>query len=212
MVEKVIIQLENIRADGNILEGKSVEDYTRYESSLVKSTVNINGVPISSYILLYSPNNFAFDFDSNLKQLYVSEDEDTVEVFTFDTTNKRLSLSSDVVNFGFDDTLNCLYCDNEYSSLLFYDVCDSADNLINYDNAISVYNASLVGSPVLAYDSTENAYSLSGTSTQDWAVFPIPALEGENDFTISMEMKVNTSAVYPYFGFAGKPRREGPSL
>ena len=114
MVEKITIQPSKIRAYGNIINNKTTEDYDRYESSLVKSLVTINGVPISAYLLVYSPNNFAFDFDGNLKHLYVSEDEDTVEAFTFDSNNKELSFTSDDVSFGFDDTNKRLYCDNEY--------------------------------------------------------------------------------------------------
>ena len=114
MVEKITIQPGKIRAYGNIINNKTTEDYDRYESSLVKSLVTINGVPIQSYLLVYSPNNFAFDFDGNLKHLYVSEDEDTVDGFTFDSDNKELSFSSDDVSFGFDDINKRLYCDNEY--------------------------------------------------------------------------------------------------
>ena len=114
MVEKITIQPAKIRAYGNIINNKTTEDYDRYESSLVKSLVTINGVPISAYLLVYSPNNFAFDFDGNLKHLYVSEDEDTVDGFTFDSDNKELSFTSDDVSFGFDDTNKRLYCDNEY--------------------------------------------------------------------------------------------------
>lgn len=114
MAEKITIQPAKIRAYGNIINNKTTEDYDRYESSLVKSLVTINGVPMSAYLLVYSPNNFAFDFDGNLKHLYVSEDEDTVDGFTFDSTSKELSFTSDDVSFGFDDTNKRLYCDNEY--------------------------------------------------------------------------------------------------
>lgn len=113
MVEKIVVQPGMIRAYGNVINEKTVEDFERYESSLVGSTVTVNNVPISAYILIYSPNNFSFNFDSNLKHLYISEDEDTVEDFSFDSTTKQLSFTSESVSFGFDDNNKHLYCDNE---------------------------------------------------------------------------------------------------
>ena len=90
-------------------------------------------------------------------------------------------------------------------SFIFKDACSSNANLSEYGSAISVYNTSISGTPTLAYDSTNNAYSINGTSTGDWVVLPISDLNGENNFTFSIEMKINRSNSYPYFGFAVFP-------
>lgn len=138
MVEKITINPSKIRAYGNIIDDKSVEDFERYESSLVETTVTINGVSIPAYLLLYSPNNFVFDFDGNLKRLYVSEDEDTVEAFTFDSSNKRLAFSSDDVAFGFDDDNKRLYCDNDYHPTTYLVSLAVSSNTVNIGASVTL--------------------------------------------------------------------------
>ena len=138
MVEKITINPSKIRAYGNIIDDKSVEDFERYESSLVGTTVTINGVSIPAYLLLYSPNNFVFDFDGNLKHLYVSEDEDTVEAFTFDSSNKRLAFSSDDVAFGFDDDNKRLYCDNDYHPTTYLVSLAVSSNTVNIGGSVTL--------------------------------------------------------------------------
>ena len=77
-------------------------------------------------------------------------------------------------------------CSVIVSQHLFYDACDSSSGLSQYGTSECVRgtNATIT----MTYDSTENAYKVQGSGNYH-AFVPIPVLDDEDGYTISMELK-----------------------
>ena len=72
------------------------------------------------------------------------------------------------------------------TSYLFYDACDSSAGLSNYGSSECVRGSDAV--MTMSYNSTENAYEVSGSG--NWHAYtPIPALNDEDEYTISIDVK-----------------------
>ena len=71
-------------------------------------------------------------------------------------------------------------------SYIFYDACDSSSGLTNYGSIVTLENGS---GATLAYNSTENAYAITCTGS-GCKVFPITALNGLDQFKMTMELKM----------------------
>lgn len=95
--------------------------------------------------------------------------------------------------------------EGQSSNIIFEDPCSSSTNLSKYGTPINISQTSNSGTPTLTYSSTENAYELYGTSSSDYMIYPITALDGESDFTFSCEVKLNDSTGYPYIGLGIMP-------
>lgn len=91
------------------------------------------------------------------------------------------------------------------SNVLFDDPCSSSTNLSKYDTPVPISQSSLSGTSTMAYNSSENAYEMYGTSSSDYVIYPIPVLNGLNNFTLSCEIKLNNSTSYPYLGLGVMP-------
>ena len=72
------------------------------------------------------------------------------------------------------------------STTLFEDDCSSASGLSNYGSSECVRGSN--ATITMTYDSTENAYKVSGSGNYH-AYVPITALEGEDEYVISMDLK-----------------------
>ncbi|MBP5422964.1 MAG: hypothetical protein J6Y78_11040 [Paludibacteraceae bacterium] len=130
---------------------------------------------------------------------------------TYTATTNSDGLATFTVNVGADTTYTCTYQGStdtfsvEYSQYLFFDACTSSAKLSKYGSPVPIYNATLSGTSVMEYDSTENAYVLYGSSSSDYVIFPISKLDGKSNFTFSCELKVNNSTSYPYVGLGVMP-------
>ena len=81
-------------------------------------------------------------------------------------------------------------CTVTAQSYLFYDACDSSAGLSNYGSSECVRGSTAVMS--MSYDSSENAYAVSGSG--NWHAYtPIPALNDEDEYTISIEVKTQNN-------------------
>jgi len=109
MVEKIIISPNEVRAYGNIVDNKEIEDYEEYKSYISTGEDFVNGVLSPVTMMAYSVYNVGLHFNAATKVLYVEDDSDLVDSFDFE--DKCLALESDNVEFGFDD--NALYLDSE---------------------------------------------------------------------------------------------------
>lgn len=76
-------------------------------------------------------------------------------------------------------------CNVVIQTYLFYDECNSSDGLSQYGSSVYVKNTS--SSLTLSYDSTMNAYKVVGNNIDGYALIPIPALAGKDDFYIEAE-------------------------
>lgn len=102
MVEKIIVNPLEVRCLGNISLPKGLEDYERYQSSLMEGTSLIGGAVMAVKSLVYNADGFMFFFSESVKQLHVSDDGELVDSFTF--TDKSLCLSSsEGVSLSFDE-------------------------------------------------------------------------------------------------------------
>lgn len=72
------------------------------------------------------------------------------------------------------------------STTLFEDACNSASGLSNYGSSVLVRGST--ATITMTYDSTENAYKLSGSGNYH-AMIPIPTLDDEEGYIISMDCK-----------------------
>ena len=73
-----------------------------------------------------------------------------------------------------------------YSAYLFYDECSSSTGLSDYGSSVLVRGSN--ATITMTYDSTENAYKLSGSGNYH-AMVPILSLNDEDGYTISAYVK-----------------------
>lgn len=94
----------------------------------------------------------------------------------------------------------------EKNSLVFYDECNSENNLIYYGNPIRIDSIDWVitGNPTLTYNSAENAYRLHDNVTERVG-FPILPLNNLKKIRIEMDFKVTN---YSSTGFYIVPSEE----
>ena len=83
------------------------------------------------------------------------------------------------------------------STVLFEDACDSASGLSNYGSSECVRGSN--ATITMTYDSTENAYKLSGTGNYH-AMIPISVLNDEDNYTIEAQFKAQ-NILYNICGF-----------
>lgn len=101
-------------------------------------------------------------------------------------------LASITVSVSSETTFTCTYnnvsdaCTVIIPVSLFYDACNSADGLVNYGNSEVVRgtNAAIT----MTYDSTENAYKVSGSGNYH-AFKPITALKDKDQYILSVDVK-----------------------
>ena len=91
------------------------------------------------------------------------------------------------------------------SKTLFEDACSSNANLSKYGSPISLYNTSISGTQSMTYNSSNVAYELYGSTSNDYVYYPISDLDGKDDFTFEMEVKLNNSTNYPRIGLTISP-------
>ncbi len=109
MVEKIIVNPNEVRCLGNISLPKGISDYERYQSSLMEGSATIGGATFPIKSLVYNEYGFAFYMNQSVKQLTVSDDGGNIDGFSFDDGELVLSDTGGVVStFEFDDTNKCL--------------------------------------------------------------------------------------------------------
>lgn len=122
----------------------------------------------------------------------------------FDSANKVMINNKEVQSIKIGN--NTLYQKpSADSNVLFDDPCSSNANLSKYGTPVPISQTSLSGTPSMAYSSSNSAYEMYGTSSSDYVIYPISALDGLNNFTFSCEVKLNNSTSYPYLGLGVMP-------
>ena len=84
------------------------------------------------------------------------------------------------------------------STTIFEDACSSATGLSNYGSSVVVRGTN--ASATIEYDSTENAYKISGTGNY-FAGIPIDPLKDVDNFKLTAEMKCATNSGDCQIGF-----------
>ena len=84
------------------------------------------------------------------------------------------------------------------STTIFEDACSSATGLTNYGTSVVVRGTN--ASATIEYDSTENAYKISGTGNY-FAGIPIDPLKDVDNFKITAEMKCSQNSGDCQIGF-----------
>lgn len=97
----------------------------------------------------------------------------------------------DCINNNFDNFDN-------FDGYLFYDACDSSSGLANYGSSVVVRGTN--ASATIGYDSTENAYKISGTGNY-FAGIPITPLKDLDNFKVTAEMKCGVNNWLCQIGF-----------
>ncbi len=84
------------------------------------------------------------------------------------------------------------------STTIFEDACSSATGLSNYGSSVVVRGTNASAS--ISYNSSENAYEISGTGNY-FAGIPITPLNGQDNFKITAEMKCSQNSGDCQIGF-----------
>ena len=213
MVEKIIVNPSEVRGLGDILEVKSTSDFTLYGATLSSGTDTVYGAS-SSVFVLNSTNSHDYSLSFGSASYTATGGSCTVTVTLTDggvavnnasitvtggtggsgsgTTNSSGVATINVTGITASGTLTASFqsvtatASVTYSSHLFYDDCTSSSGLSNYGSSVLVRgtNAAIT----MTYDSTENAYKLSGTGNYH-AMIPIPTLDDEDNYKISADFK-----------------------
>jgi hypothetical protein len=107
-------------------------------------------------------------------------------------TNSQGIASVTVSNISTATTFTASYsnvsdtCSVTYATYLFYDKCNSSSGLSEYGSSVLVRGSN--ATITMTYDSTENAYKLSGMGNYH-AMIPIPALNDKDEYKITAEFK-----------------------
>ena len=186
MVEKIVLTPLGVRGLGNIVDGKDVTDYESYLSLVTSGEDTINGELFRVNGLEYSAFNVGLHFNAATKVLYVEDDSDLVDSFTF--TNKCLVLESDNVEFGFED--DALYLDSEITPPVTYLINDDATT----DNSSTLFGDSISlrnnGANTVSWNSNEY-YQLTNTSSQKESMRVLAPLTGvTDDFVVEYDSYV----------------------
>ena len=119
-------------------------------------------------------------------------------------TNSQGIASVTVSNVSTATTFTASYsnvsdtCTVTVQTYLFYDACDSSSGLSNYGSSVLVRGTN--ASATIGYDSTENAYKISGTGNY-FAGIPITPLKDLDNFKVTAEMKCGVNNWLCQIGF-----------
>lgn len=113
-------------------------------------------------------------------------------------------MASVLVSVNSDTTFTASYsnvsdtCTVTVPTYLFYDDCSSSSGLSNYGSSVVVRGTNASAS--ISYNSSENAYEISGAGNY-FAGIPITPLNGEDNFKITAEMKCGVNSGDCQIGF-----------
>ena len=213
MVEKIIINPTKVRAYGNILSVKADSDFDLYNSVLSESEDTVYGATKSVFVLesdtthdysiAFSQSSYVASGGSATLEITLLDNDVPVQGASVTVTGSDSSsytgiTNTDgiaqitVTNVSGTVSFTCTYnnvsdvCTVTAQSYLFYDACDSSAGLSNYGSSVLVRGSN--ATITMTYDSTENAYKLSGSGNYH-AMIPIPILNDEDEYKITAEFK-----------------------
>ena len=157
----------------------------------------------SCYHIEFSEDSYTAVGGSATLEIYLQENYAPKSGATVTVTGSDSSLYSSltnndgiaqvtVSNISGTVSFTCSYqsvtdtCTVTAQSYLFYDACDSSAGLSNYGSSVLVRGSN--ATITMTYDSTENAYKLSGSGNYH-AMIPIPILNDEDEYKITAEFK-----------------------
>lgn len=172
-----------------------------YDSST--STAQTLTVQSHSYSVAFSQSSYTASGGEATLSLTLTDNSSPVSGATIAVTGSDSSSYScitnssgvgsvTVTNISAETTFTATYqsasdtCTVTVMTYLFYDECNSSAGLSNYGSSECVRGSN--ASITMTYDSTENAYKVSGSGNYH-AFVPIPALDDEDEYTIEAEVK-----------------------
>lgn len=224
MVEKIIVNPESIRGYGNILNSHSSSEYELEDCTISTGTDIVNGATVNvmtltptfshSYSISFGQSSYTAVGGSCTVSVTLLDNNVAVSGATVSVSGSDGSLYSGITNnegiaqvtvsnISGTVSFTCSYqsvtdtCTVTSVSYLFYDACNSSSGLSNYGSSECVRGSN--ATITMTYDSTENAYQLSGTGNYH-AYIPIPALKDEDSYSIQAEFK-SGSVRYNACGF-----------
>lgn len=224
MVEKIIVNPQEVRGLGNILSAKADSDFDLYNSVLSESEDTVYGATKSVFVLESdTTHDYSIAFSSStytavggsatleitLLDNNVAVSGATVSVSGSDSslytgiTNSQGIAEITVSNITGTVTFTASYsnvtdtCSVTAASYLFYDECNSASGLSNYGSSTLVRGSN--ATITMTYDSSMNAYALDGTGNYH-AMIPIPTFNDLDSYTIEADIKTQNNQ-YNSIGF-----------
>lgn len=222
MVEKIIINPNEVRGYGNILSPHSSSDYELEDCTIEAGTDTVNGATETVYTLTpTASHSYSLAFSSSSytasggsAEVSVTLTDNSVAVsgatvtFTGGTstvtgTTNSSGVATATITVTETSTITATYSNVSDTctvtvgpSYLFYDECNSSSGLSNYTFQ-EIESGTCTGT--IAYDSTMNAYKMTSTSggVKMWC---INDLNGLTQLKLTMELylpssNVNDSAV-----------------
>ena len=209
MVEKIIINPEEIRGYGNIMTSHSSSDYDLSGCSIEASTDTVDGAIVPVLVLTPETHTYSIAFSSSSytasggsAEVSVTLLEDGVAMsgatvtFTGGTstvtgTTNSSGVATATVSVTETSTITATYgsatdtCTVTVQTYLFYDECNSSEGLSNYGTArnsrtSTSYSASLTLTDNSYYTVTQSTNNANGH-------IPITPLTGKEDIKITME-------------------------
>ena len=172
--------------------------YAASTSSAVTLTVNNH-----SYSLAFSAASYVATGGSATLECTLLDNNVPVEGATISVSGSDSSLYTGITNSSgianvtvtgitAQTTFTCSYggvtdnCTVTVPTYLFYDDCSSSSRLSEYGSSVLVRGSN--ATITMTYDSTENAYKLSGSGNYH-AMIPIPTLNDKDEYKITAEFK-----------------------
>ena len=176
-------------------------------SSLVeKGDIEYNFINLSENTIAYNGN-----IKLKMRLIYGIDVCDNVTLTMTGSNNKTYTAITDDYGIAIFD-ISKLYDDVDltvtyngasvtyqvtYAEAMYVDLCEDDSNVSNYNNIVDLYSwqtGEINGTPNLSYSESDNCYVLTNNSSSDKLVYVIDDLENEDDFTLSFEVKLDTSS------------------
>ena len=211
MVEKIIINPNKVRGYGNVLNVHSSTDYDLEDCTIESGTDTVNGATETVYTLTptfshsyslafgsssYTQTGGSVSVSATLTDGGVAVSGATITFTggssTVTATTNSSGVATATVSFSSSGTCTATYgsvsdtASITVQSYLFYDACNSSSGFTNYGSSVAVRGSG--ASMSIEYNSTENAYKVSGSGNY-YAMIPIPDLNDEDEYVISAEFK-----------------------
>jgi len=140
MVDKIIVNPENVRGVGNIISPKSLSDFILKKSSLNSDVESIDGIDTNVFILNYNdlePSIVNVILENPVsEELYIG---DTIRLSSKAVTEDNIGVSGVTIQLYVDDTLVSEKVSN-YEGVAYFDYTiskTSTDFKVKYEELIS---------------------------------------------------------------------------
>ena len=211
MVEKIIINPNEVRGYGNIMSSHTSSDYELVDCTISSGTDTVNGASATVYTLTpTASHSYSLSFSSSSytasggsAEVSVTLTDNSVAVSgatvtftggtsTVTSTTNSSGVATATISVTQTSTITATYgsatdtCTITVGpSYLFYDDCSSSSGLSNYGTAILLEGGSAT---TMTYDSTENAYKITTPDLKSKCI-PITELTDVDNFKFEADIK-----------------------